>query len=157
MSMKAWVRRAGLLAILVLPAGPAAAAADYGLVVDVTLSPKAQAELRRRNEAITVLAVYYGDPVPSKMYLNTPEGGIGIGTEWVTIPGRSGRAVVTGRKVERDHVGWVKSIDVLINVVSARRSDKNNLLDCAFFEGPLAQAQRKPIPISCRLIDGDQP
>jgi len=144
----------GLLAfaITALLAGPVSSAAqDYSLVVDVTLSPGAAALLKSRNEAVAVMANYYGDPVPSKMYLNTPEGGIGIGTEFVTIAG-AGRAAITGTKVMRERVGWVKSIMVLINVVSARHSDRNNLLDCGIFEDTLAKARAKPISIYCRVL-----
>ncbi len=140
-----------LLVIFALAVCGKAAPADYALTVDVTLSPKAAVLLKSRNEAVAVMANYYGDPIPAKMYLNTDEGGIGIGTEFVTIAG-AGRAAIAGTEVMAGRVGWVKSIMVLINVTSARHADRNNLLDCDVFEDTLAKARARPIAIFCRLI-----
>ena len=140
-------------ALLLLLAAPACGGApSYGFVADITLSPKAAALLKAKNEGITVAAYYTGEPVPSAMKHADEEGMIDLATENVTIAGSPGRASVTGSQVKPSQVSWVKSVQILINAFSARRSGPNNLLDCTLFEGSVAQAQAKPIGVFCKLI-----
>jgi hypothetical protein len=131
-----------------------AQAGPYGFTVDVSLSPKAAAELSARKEAIIVSAMYEGNAIAAKQKYEV-DGPLGLGDEQVIIPAAGGRAVITGGKVIVKRIGWVKRFDVLINVYSARRSDPNNLLDCGIFEDSVKKAQEKPIPISCKLIRGE--
>jgi hypothetical protein len=142
-------------AVAALLAAAPAAAGGYGFVVDVSLSPKAAAELAARKEAIIVAAMYQGEPVPVRRKYASEDGLIGLGMERVIVPASGGRAAVVGNKVIVKQIGWVKRLDVLINVYSARRSGPNNLLDCGIFEDAVAKAQEKPIRISCKLIEGE--
>jgi hypothetical protein len=70
----------------------------------------------------------------------------------VTIPGASGRAVITGKTVNTSRIRWVKEFDVNINVFTARRSSPDNLIDCDFYQDAVAKVQAKPLAISCKLI-----
>ena len=146
-----------VLALAALCIAPSAAAgADkpaYGLSVEVTLSPKAAALLAEKHEAITVSAMYLGRPVPSKKSEAAPDGTIALGSEDLTLPASGGRAVVTGTHVVTSRVKWVKSLQISINVYSARHSSPDNLLDCDAFQDAIANVHGKTIPIHCKLID----
>jgi hypothetical protein len=131
---------------------PAAASQNYGFLVDVTLSPKAAALLHAKNEGIKVSAEYMGDPVTGKEAKASGGGEIELGNEIVTIPGASGRAIITGKIVNASRIPWVKEFDVNINVFTARRSSPDNLIDCDFFQDAVTKAQAKPLAISCKLI-----
>jgi hypothetical protein len=132
--------------------GLAAAAQNYGFVVDVTLSPKAAALLQAKKEGIKVSAEYMGDPVAGKEAKAGDGGEIELGNEIVTIPGASGRAIITGKTVNASRISWVKEFDVNINVFTARLSSPDNLIDCDFFQDAVSKAQAKPLAISCKLI-----
>jgi len=56
--------------------------------------------------------------------------------------------------LDSDALGYISEAgpQLLINVVSGRKSSSNNLLDCGIYEGPLKQVQGRAIPISCKLI-----
>ena len=130
-----------------------AAPANYGFTVTITLSAKASALLKAKKEAIELSAAYGGDPVPSKEALTDPGGQIDAGTEIVTIPGTGGRAVFTGGKVWNKHLAWIIGpLNVNLNVYTARRGDPNNLIDCTFYDGPLAALQAKPLTVACKVI-----
>ena len=128
-----------------------ASAGSYGFVVDVSLSAKAVALLQDRKLSVDVMADYQGDPIPAKeaFAASLGAGPLGVGEETVIIPGGGGRAVVTGKKVVHKWLGWIKRLDVLVNVTSG---GPENLLDCGIFEDAVAKAQVKPVAISCKLI-----
>jgi hypothetical protein len=151
-----WNRMAWTASVFVaLSSAAMASAGSYGFVVDVSLSAKAAALLHDRKLAVVVAANYQGDPIPSKeaFAAKLGAGPLGVGEELVTIPGSGGRAVVTGKGLVRKWVGWVKRLDVLVNVSSGGGSGSKNLLDCGIFEDSLAKAQGKPVAISCKLLD----
>ncbi len=80
-------------------------------------------------------AMYYGDPIPAKKNLADDDGSLGLGEESVTIPGASRTAVITGTKFDIAHLGWVTSLDVLVNVYTARRTTADNLLGLRHLPG----------------------
>ena len=139
-------------AFVALSSAATASAGSYGFVVDVSLSAKAVALLQERKLSVDVFAQYQGDPIPSKEALaaSLGAGPLGVGEETVTIPSGGGRAVLTGKGVVRKWLGWVKRLDVLVNVTSG---GPENLLDCGIFEDAVAKAQEKPVAISCKLPD----
>ena len=126
MPRKTIVFFAGLLSTVA-----ALAAGDFGFQVQVALSPKAAALLQSKHESIVVSAMYFGDPKPGAMKHADEMGQIDLGTEDVTIPGADGTATITGGRVIAKALAWRAKPQVLINVYTARRSDPNNLLDCA--------------------------
>jgi hypothetical protein len=137
---------------LLLAAASATAAGNYGFKVQVTLSPKAAALLTQKHESITVSAMYEGFPTPAGKKHADDMGQVGLGDENVTIPGTNGTALITGSKVDAKALPWVIKPQVLINVVSARHSDPDNLLDCGIFEDDVTKAQARPIQIACKVI-----
>jgi len=125
-----------------------------GFVVDVTLSEKAKGRLDDGKETLRVFGYYSGSPRvgASRKYISD-EGEIGLGSFDVEFPvGSSAR--IEGVKGARDAFEQTdgKTPMVLVNVVSGRKSSKNNLLECSIFENRLDTIQAGHIPIACKLI-----
>ena len=152
------VRRvfAAAAALAALAPAQAVPAAQPGMAfsLDISLSPQAAAKLAVLKEGISIAATFYGDPTPAAKRHADEMGQIGLGNERVTISGTGGTARITGRTVDSSHLSWIKgrSVQVNVNVFSARRSGPDNILDCDIYEGPVAAAAASPRPIRCKLI-----
>lgn len=135
------------------PAAPAAGP-KFNLVLG--LSPAAVKKLTAMGEAITVSAMYEGEPNKAGEK-KAIEGVIPLGEENLERkPVAAGdRMTFVGKGFKTADLKWVKpgGARVLINVYSARKVADDNLLDCAIYEGTLAEAAAKPVLISCKLID----
>ena len=137
-------------------AGPAVAVAQgataaYPFDIQVTVSTKAQAKLRKIDEKVKIIAVYTGDPAPGKEKLANEVGEIGLGDEEAVLPLNGGNARLKA-ELPRKKLVLVKAPDLLINVVSARKSFPDNLLDCELFDDALEKARARPVEIHCKLI-----
>lgn len=127
------------------PAGP-------GFIVDLSLSPRAAAELQRRNEGIVVAISYGGDPRPAYQD-QAEEAGIDLGREELIVPGRAGEVEVPDSILQRGRLSWISGPPrVAVSVYSARRSGRDNLLNCEGFEAPVAEIGGTMQSINCRLI-----
>ncbi|MER2605462.1 MAG: hypothetical protein ABTQ29_06520 [Siculibacillus sp.] len=151
----------GLLAVALAaaPASTLAAPPPAGpkFKLTVTLSPAALAKLTAKKEAVTISAMYGGEPNKAGES-RAIEGEINLGNDDLT-------RVADGAKVEFDFTGkgfkaaemkYVKTgtARILINGYSARRAFDDNILDCAIWDGTLAEAAAaSPIPIACKLIE----
>lgn len=139
---------------------PATAQDKLGFDVNVTLSRKAAAKLAAEREAIVVLASYYGDPKRSAEKHADEVGRIDLTLqdEQVEIPGTGGGAHISGAKVDTQRLDWLAGpVMVNVNVVSARKSSSDNLLDCDFIDGPLTAVRKAPVTLHCYLIDEQHP
>jgi len=131
---------------------------QFAFTVRITLSPKAAATLARTSEAIVVSATYSGDPTPTAAKHADEIGQIDLGREEVEVPGKPATVRVTGNKISRAHLPWIKGPILLnVNVYSARHSGPDNILACDFFDGILAQAVRQPVSLHCSLIAENTP
>jgi hypothetical protein len=129
------------------------AADPYGFVVEVSLSPKANAKLAKLHETITVSASFYGDPAPSAIKHADEVGQINLGRAMAEIPGAGGRAVISGAGVRRERLAWLATPpEVNVNVFTSRHSGPDNLLDCAFFQDAVTAARKEPVKLACKLI-----
>ena len=150
---RAWI---GLLAcgVILLSSSPIEAAENrFAFSVQLSLSRKAAARLAATSEAIIVSASYSGNPIPAAEKEADEIGQIDLGIENVEAPGKDGTVYVTGTKVNRDRLRWLKGPVLLnVNVYSARRSGPDNILACDFFDGKLEDAVRKPLSLHCSLI-----
>lgn len=150
------MRRIGLSSLLLLAATPilAAPVPDFAFAVDVSLSPAAARKLEQAREGIVVDAMFWGEPAAAFRKKADEMGQIDLGSEKVELPGSGGRAVITGRSVQRARLPWIKGHppQVLVNVYSARHSGPDNLLACDIFEGEPATAAAAPRAIHCKLI-----
>lgn len=144
---------------LLLSTVPLRAAEDpFAFAVQITLSAKAAATLARTSEGMIVSASYAGEPLPTAVQHADQIGQINLGLETVEVPGKAETVRVTGTKVKRDRISWIKGPILLnVNVYSARHSGPDNILACDFFDGTLQQAVRQPILLHCSLITENLP
>lgn len=130
------------------------ASEPYAFQVRVTLSDNAAAPLKRLNEGIVVSASYSGDPRPSAKRHADEIGQIPLGIQNVEIPGRPATLIVSGSRVTRNRIAWIRGPVLLnVNAYSARHSGPDNILSCDFFDGRLRDTVHRTIPIHCSLIE----
>jgi len=145
------------VALLSLPmlAAPSQAQRPTSFSIDLSLSPRAAAELASRNERITVSTSFMGEPTRAHRRAAV-QGEIGLGSDEVQIPGRSGSVVVSTRRLQRARLGWVREPIALVNVFTSRLSGADNLLDCGIIQEPLRALVGQRRPISCKLIGEEE-
>ena len=138
---------------------PAAVENNFAFDVQVLLSPKAAAKLAALSEKIVIAATYSGEPVPSAEKHANQIGQIDLGAEHAEVPGKSATVHITGDKLKRERLVWIKGPVLLnVNVYSARHSGPDNILSCDFFDGNLREAAAKPLALHCALIvEGTMP
>ncbi|MDZ5698551.1 hypothetical protein [Chelativorans sp. M5D2P16] len=139
---------------------PAMAQGDMGFDVNVTLSKEAAAKLAAEKEGIAAFASYYGDPKPNAEKHANEIGQISVSPEdeWVEIPATGGHAHISGTKVDRQTLKWVDGgVMVNVNVVSARKSNPDNMLDCDIIDGAVAEVRKAPVTLHCYLIEEAHP
>ena len=122
--------------------------------VSVELTPRAAAELRRRRETIVVVAYFYGLANKRGAKYADEMGQIYWSEEQdIELP-FAGIARFRSRKLNASLLNYFegRKPEVLINVVSGRRTDRDNLLACDIFEDSVYLAVKRGIQISCDLI-----
>jgi hypothetical protein len=124
--------------------------------VNLTLDEATTAKLQHAGEHVKLVAYYYwtpdsGGPSHSDSEFGYVLGGYPVGEEIHEIPGAA-RVTFAGRTQPSlcVHAG-AGEMNLLINVVSARRVNPNNILECGIYEGSLAAASRQGINITCSL------
>jgi hypothetical protein len=135
-----------------IPAGPIAKTPPFNVVV--TLSPAASATLRAKHESIVVAAMFYGRANARGQKLQDDWGQINWAPpDRVEING-AGVAAFGPRDINTALLDFFvdRKPEVLINVVSGRRSGPNNLLYCSVFEDSIYLAGSMGIRIECKLI-----
>lgn len=149
---------AALLALFSWAAATAVCAAeDDGFDVSIVLTDKAAAALQARRERMVLMVDYYGWPRPEAKKHADRVGRIDFGpSRMIAVPGASGTYRVPGEKLSPERLAWLDgSVSVNVNVISARRSSPDNLLDCDFIDMPLAEAVARQHRLRCGLITGD--
>ena len=122
--------------------------------VSVRLTPKAEAELQRRHETIAVLAYFYGIANLAGSKYSDDMGQIWwAGNDRIEL-NAPGVAKFIPRALNVTVLDYLQNRkpEVLINVVSGRRSSPDNLLACTVFEDSVYLAAAKGIQIQCGLI-----
>jgi hypothetical protein len=126
--------------------------------VAVKLSDKAESKLRTQNETVKVIAYFSGQPngTLAAKVLTSEQGRIDLGVSAIELNG-SGAADFSKIGFSPKHADLVQNGDyqVLINVVSGRRSSQLNLLECDSAGGKLSTIQHKTLNVQCKLI-GDE-
>jgi hypothetical protein len=111
-----------------------------GFSVEITLSDKAKRKLIDSKETVVVIGFFTGSPKPDvplsqyKQYLSRP-GPIGLGEAEVEVA--PGKIAQFGEiKLKQDALAQIdeQGPQLLINVVSGRKSSENNLLACDIYE-----------------------
>jgi hypothetical protein len=127
---------------------------NHGFSVKPSYSAKASKTLADKTETVIVAAYITGGPRQGtpKRYVSDM-GEIGLGQAQTEVaPGQD--ATFGEIKLNQETLKYVDNQGplLLINVYSGRKSSKNNLLDCAIYEGTLKAVQGTTIKISCKLI-----
>jgi len=129
---------------------------DFSFDINVTLSEKAAATLAQKHEGIKAFASYSGYPLNIADKLVNEAGLIDVShqPEWSDVPSKGGLAHITGKSIDPNTLKWVDgAVMVNVNIVSARKSGPDNILDCDVIDGPIPDVKdRAPITLHCALI-----
>jgi len=128
--------------------------------VDVQLSDAARKKLIDSKETIVVALDFAGHPKPGTeaRYLDIKSGDVVLGSVNQEIhPGEI--AKFNELKLNPDALGLIDAHgpNVLMSVFSARKSSKDNLLDCEVYDGSLDSVHGRTIEIPCQLIGERSP
>lgn len=136
------------------PRAAGAPAGEGGITIEIVLTPRAAAELQRRNEGITVATLFSGNPNRAHVRQVDELGMVDLGSHQVTVTGRAGTVIVPGTALNRQRLTWiVGQPEIHVSVISARRSSRDNLLACGLITGPLDQFAGRSNRVLCRLIE----
>lgn len=128
--------------------------------VDVQLSEAARKKLIDSKETIVVTLDFAGHPKQGTeaRYLDIKSGDVDLGrVEQEIHPGETAR--FNELKLNPDALTLIDAHgpNILISVVSGRKSSKDNLLDCEVYDGSLDSVQGRTIEIPCQLIGERSP
>jgi hypothetical protein len=121
--------------------------------IAIKLSPQAEKRLRDLHETIKVLAMFDGDPLPGQGHYNAPMRDVYLGSDEKLVDPNN-IAEFGSTKISQRHWNQLadKDYHVTINTFSARKTFKNNLLDCGFLDERISTFAGRTIEIHCRLI-----
>jgi hypothetical protein len=105
------------------------------------------------HESVLVIAYFDGDPLPGRGKNNAPMRGVVLGSDEKVVDANN-VATFSDTKISQSHWNDLSSKDyyVTVNVVSARKSSKDNLLECADPEERISTFAGKSTQVSCGLI-----
>jgi hypothetical protein len=123
---------------------------DFALAVK--LSKAAESRLRSLNESIKVAVYFDGDGEPEKGVNTTPMRAVVLGNQEKEVDDEN-VAKFTGRRILAER--WSRLSDknyfVTINVFSARRAVRENLLDCQYPIERIENIQNRTLEVQCDL------
>jgi len=130
---------------------------SFEIALDV--DEKAREKLKADKESILILVYFSGKPTAAaeKKY---PE----FALEGEIALAKSSLEISSSYKTEIENIKFPKTkyddladknISVLVNVVSARKSSNDNLLDCGIVEGKMSTIMGNSFTIKCKLIGGN--
>lgn len=122
------------------------------VTVNVSLSPKAEAQLASTGETIVVEAVYAGDPAPG-VSVETNEFGL-------VDMGKAQKELKAGGVVKFEEDVIAKAMlpkvtgqpQIMLNVRSGKKVSPTNILACAFYWDSVKVASAKTVDIPCKLL-----
>ena len=126
--------------------------------IAVKLSDQAEKRLHSIGESVLVIAYFDGDALPGQGKYNPPNRDVFLGNDEKLVDQNSVARFDDSRVPLSD---WQRLSDknffITINTVSARKADKNNLLEC---DDPISRRiesfRGKTIEVRCKLI-GESP
>ena len=134
-----------------LAALPLPVFADGLVRIDLTLSPRAMAELAGQAEMMTVSAFFWGEPAPGATIEPDGMGQIFLGAEdhiiW-PLPQQVALGANFGTMPRAEVVAPMLNV----NVFSARFANEDNLLDCGLVDGAVADLADTVQTVHCKLI-----
>ena len=121
--------------------------------IAIKLSPQAEQRLRDLHETIKVLAMFDGDPLPGQGHYNAPMRDVYLGSDEKFVDANN-IAAFTNTKISQRNWNQLADKDyyLTINVFSARKTFRNNLLDCGVPEKRISTFAGRTIEVHCLLI-----
>ena len=125
--------------------------------VSITLSNEARTRLLRLHESVLVIAYFDGDPLPGQGRYNAPMRGVVLGQDQKVVDAKD-EATFDTTKISKSNWDRLSNKDyfVTINIMSARTTSKDNLLDCGTPENRISAFAGKTTNVSCSLISESQ-
>lgn len=154
-----------VLPLMLVACGPAPSASDaaevaaapspYAFEVALTLTPRAAETLAATSERVIVDAMYFGMAISADAPGIDEHGmEIHLGDDQVEVDPVNAVVKAPGTGFDATYIKSVKGEpEVLVNVYSSRKTHENNLISCGIYQGPVAMAQKQPVPIACDLIE----
>ena len=135
----------------------AGAPSPYAFEVNLTLTPRAAETLVAAKEQVIVDAMYFGMAI-SEDAPGVDEHGMDVhlGSNEIAVDPVNAVVKAPGTGFDGTNIASIKGEpEVLVNVYSSgvKQPQGNNKLDCGIYQGPVAMAQKQPVPIACDLID----
>ncbi len=122
------------------------------VTLDIRLDPATLASLQANGEMVVISSWYYGEPAPGAKTPTNEVGTIDLASEQATIAALAAFSVRVGGSLGSIPLTEVLTPMLNVNVYSARLSSEDNLLDCDFLEGPVADLAKAPQVIRCKLL-----
>ena len=121
--------------------------------ISVSLSPQADKRLRGLHETIKILAMFDGDPLPGQGHDNASMRDVYLGSDEKLVDSNN-IAKFNDTKISQRHWNQLSNKDyyLTINVFSARKTYKDNLLSCGVPEARISTFADKTIEVHCWLI-----
>jgi hypothetical protein len=121
--------------------------------VSVKLSELAQKQLQRMQEQVLVIAYFDGEPLPGQGKDNSPFRGVFLGSD-EKLTDKENIATFHGTKLSQSNWNHLSNKDyfVTINVVSARKFSKDNVLHYGVPENRVSTFAGKTTEVTCRMI-----
>ncbi len=121
--------------------------------VTVKLSDTAQKKLQVMHESVLVIADFDGDPLPGKGKDNSPMRDVVLGS-YERLVDSDNVATFADTKISQSNWNDLADKDyyVTLTVVSARKSSKDNLLDCDTPIDRISAFAGKSTQVFCKLI-----
>ncbi len=149
------MRIRSLAVLLALAVSSAAAAKSSPLALEITLdlTPPAARRLVSTGEGIVIDAYWYGTPSTAHRREADEVGNLLLGRERHVVGPRVRSIALTAGNVDRRRVGWLadRIVRLNVNVYSARRRYRDNILDCEAFDDRLAKAVPR-LRLRCSLL-----
>ena len=140
------------LALIVLAAWSGAALAqDSTISFGLGFDPATSAALTARGEMVIISAWYFGDPARPEVKVDEI-GQVYLGGEELTIYPLD-QQITLGTNLANAKLGDVIAPMVNINIFTARQTHEDNLIDCDFIEGPVAEIAAQDLILTCTLLN----
>ena len=122
------------------------------VTVNISLSPKAEAQLASTGETIVVEAVYAGDPAPSATVETNEFGLVDMGKTRKEIKA-SGIVKFEEDVIDKAMLPKVTGQpQIMLNVHSGKKASPANILSCTFYWDSVKVASAKTVEIPCKLL-----
>jgi len=145
------MKRTSMALIVLTGWAGAAQAQDTTITFGLGFDPATRATLTTRGEMVIVSAWYYGEPADPKVPVDEV-GLVYLGGEDLTIFPFD-QTITLGANLANANLGDVITPMININIFTARRTHEDNLIDCDFIDGPVADIAGQEPVLTCTLLN----